>query len=300
MSMDLRQLASFVTLAEQLHFGRAAELLDLAPSALTMQLQSLERSLGARLVNRTKRSVVLTAAGELFLTEARGILAHVERARLTAKRAGRGELGTVKMAYVFSAACAGVVQRLLRAYRARFPDITVDLSERESPEQIRRLLSGELDACIVRSVTGDPEAVDILPLQRDTIVIALPADHPRASQSSIQTRHLSREKFIAPQFQHEAGFSRHLLAIGSHAGFTPDIAIHTRDFLTTLALVGSGLGIAAVPASLTTLQLPNVAYRPLADGKETSALSLVSRRHDTSPAIVELRKLAKTQFKYSE
>ena len=126
--MELRQLTYFVTLADQLHFARAAELLDLAPSALTMQLQALERSLGVRLVNRTKRSVALTEAGVQFLGEARATLAQAERARTTARRAGRGELGTIKMAYVFSAACAGVVQRLLRAgerfavYRCLYED----------------------------------------------------------------------------------------------------------------------------------------------------------------------------------
>jgi DNA-binding transcriptional LysR family regulator len=298
--VELRQLASFVTLAEQLHFARAAELLGVTPSALTMQLQGLERSVGVRLVNRTKRSVALTAAGSQFLTEARATLAQVERAKTTARRAGRGELGTIKVAYVFSAACAGVVQRLLGAYHKRFPEMTLALSELESPEQIRLLQSGALDACIVRTVTGDPDAVESLPLVTENIVIALFSGHPRARQTAVAARELAKENFIAPQFQHEAGFGRHLLSIGQQGGFNPDIAIHTRDFLTTLALVGAGLGIAAVPECLTNLQLPNVTYRRLKDAAETSTLSLVFRRAEQSAALAQLRKLAISEFKISE
>ena len=133
--MELRQLASFVTLAEQLHFARAAEILDLAPSALTMQLQALERSLGVRLVNRTKRSVALTQPGEQFLAEARATLAQAERTKTIARRAGRGELGNVKMAYVFSAACAGVVQRLLAAYHRGFPQVRLQRASWKAPSR---------------------------------------------------------------------------------------------------------------------------------------------------------------------
>jgi DNA-binding transcriptional LysR family regulator len=299
-TMELRQLAYFVTLAEQLHFARAAEILDLAPSALTMQLQALERSLGVRLVNRTKRSVALTAAGSQFLVEARATLAQAEHAKTTARRAGRGELGTVRMAYVFSAACAGVVQRLLGAYHKMFPEMTLALSELESPEQIRQLLTGALDACVVRTVTGDPDAVESLPLLTENIVIALAPDHPRARQSVILARELTTETFIAPQFQHETGFGRHLLSIGNQAGFTPEVSIQTRDFLTTLALVGAGLGIAAVPQSLLNLHLPNVLYRKLADVNETSTLFLVFRRGERSAAIAQLRRIAIAEFNISE
>jgi DNA-binding transcriptional LysR family regulator len=298
--MELRQLAYFVTLAEQLHFARAAEILDLAPSALTMQLQALERSLGVRLVNRTKRSVALTAAGTQFLLEARATLAQAERAKTTARRAGRGELGTVKMAYVFSAACAGVVQRLLSVYHKKFPAMTIALSELESPEQIRLLLAGALDACVVRTVTGDPDAVDSLALLTEEILIALAPGHPLATHSVIPASALASEAFIAPQFQHEAGFGRHLYSIGKQVGFTPEVSLQTRDFLTTLTLVGAGLGIAAVPECFTHLHLPNVIYRKLASVNELSTLSLVFRRGERSPAVTQLRLIAAAEFSNSE
>ena len=204
------------------------------------------------------------------------------------------------MAYVFSAACAGVVQRLISACHRTLPDIIVSLSELESPEQIRLLLTGALDACVVRTVTGDPNAVETIHLLTERIVIALPTGHPLAARSTLGARELARESFIAPQFQHEAGFGRHLFSIGRQAKFSPAIGIQTRDFLTTLALVGAGLGIAAVPQCLLSLQLPGVTYRQLSDVIETSTLSLVFRRGERGAAIAQLRRLAAEQFSSSE
>ncbi|MBB5189408.1 DNA-binding transcriptional LysR family regulator [Silvimonas terrae] len=290
--MELRQLRYFVTLAEHLHFARAAEALDLAPSALSMQLQTLERQLGVRLVARTKRSVALTAAGQLFLAEARNTLEQASRTEQIARRAGRGEVGTLQMGYVISAACAGVVQGILSAYRKQFPDVRITLQELESPLQIQLLYQGKLDACIVRTVAGDPDLFDRVELLQDHLMIALPHDHLLACSPAVQARDLINETFITPQFQREFGFARHLLTIGQQAGFTPHVGLHTRDFMTALTLVASGFGVAAVPASLAHLQIPGVVYLPLADAHETSALTMVFRRNEHSPLVMHLRRIA--------
>jgi DNA-binding transcriptional LysR family regulator len=292
--MELRQLTYFVTLAEHLHFGKAAEALDLSPSALSMQLQSLEKTLGVRLVHRTKRSVSLTSAGVIFLGEARATLAKAAQAALAAQRAGRGEIGSLRVGYVISAACAGIVQRLLGTYHSAFPEMTVWLSEVESPEQIRLLSEGTLDACIVRTVTASPEAFDTIQLACERLAIALPMKHALARKPRLIARDLMQQPFIVPQFQREIGFARHVLAIGSRAGFTPEVAVQTRDFLTALTLVGAGFGVAAVPRSIQMLKLPNVVYRDLDDVAEESALSIVFRRADPSPPVVRLRKIAHT------
>jgi DNA-binding transcriptional LysR family regulator len=291
-SMDLRQLGYFVTLAEQLHFSRAAASLDLSPSALSMQLQALERSLGVRLVNRTKRSVALTGAGELFLAEARAILAQVESAKSVARRAGRGEVGSLKVAYVISAACAGIVQRLLHAYRLQYPQVSISLVELESPEQTRLLAEGVLDACIVRAVVAEESSFDVLSLLSEPLVVALHPEHPLARKKGLRAHELADQPFVVPQFQRELGFARHLHAIGSQAGFVPEVSIQTRDFLTALTLVGAGLGVAVVPESVCRLPLPRVIYRPFIDVNEVSNLSMVVRRHDRAPTVVNLKRLA--------
>lgn len=152
--MDLKQLRYFVTVAEQLHFGNAAALLDIAPSALSMQIQAVERELGVRLINRTTRSVSLSEAGRLFLDEAYKTLLAADNARRVAITAGRGQVGALEVGYVISAACAGIVQKLLLRHRQRAPDVRTRLHSMDSPAQIESQRQRKLDACIVRTTAG--------------------------------------------------------------------------------------------------------------------------------------------------
>ena len=157
--MEIRQLAYFVAIAETLHFSRVAEALGLAPSALSMQIQRLERELGVRLLERTKRSVSLTSAGRLFLEEARAALSQVENAKRVAHRAGRGEAGSIRLGYVISAASSGIVQAILRRFRDLAPGVSISLEELSSPAQLQMLEQGKLDVCIVRTLVGAPDQV---------------------------------------------------------------------------------------------------------------------------------------------
>ena len=290
--MEFRQLQYFVTLAEHLHFSHAAEALGLAPSALTMQLQRLELELGARLVERTKRRVSLTSAGQLFLVEARATLYQAEQAKIVARRAARGEAGVIRIGYVISAACSGVVQNLLSRYRTAAPSVSVHLRELESPLQVQLLEEGKLDACIVRTVAGDYDKVQRLSLGSETTVIAVPTGHALLSKPDVTLQDLAGERFIVPQFTGEPGFAKHLARIGEQADFTPQIGHQTRDFITALTLVGAGYGIAAVPASIATLSMPGISYLSVCDIAERSELFILFRRHESSPVVNRLRELA--------
>ncbi|MGU7783150.1 LysR substrate-binding domain-containing protein [Burkholderia sp. PU8-34] len=290
--MDLKQLRYFVTLAEQLHFGAAAETLGIAPSALSMQIQALERELGVRLLNRTKRSVSLCAAGMLFLEEAKRTLSAAENARRVAMMAGRGQIGALEIGYVASAAFAGIVQRLLSRHGERYPEVSARLHLLDSPAQIQSLQQRELDACIVRTAAGHPDETDRIRLLSEKLVVALPAGHPLAARQALRAADLAHEKFTAPQFGKDVGFARHLLAIGRVAGFVPNIEYPTRDFITALVHVGAGHGVAVVPASIGGMQLPGVAFRALTDIEDDAALYLVFRRNDSSPFVSSLREIA--------
>src|SRR6202000_575898 len=127
--MELRHLRYFVAVAETLHFGRAAAQLGIAPPTLTVQIQEIERTLSARLFARTKRSVALTTAGEIFLAEARGILEAFDRAENIGRRAGRGELGRIEIGYVGSAAYTGVLQEQISRFRQAWPDVDINARE---------------------------------------------------------------------------------------------------------------------------------------------------------------------------
>ncbi len=287
--MEIRQLAYFVAIAETLHFSRAAEALGLAPSALSMQIQRLERELGVRLLERTKRSVSLTSAGRLFLEEARAALSQVENAKRVAHRAGRGEAGSIRLGYVISAASSGIVQAILRRFRDLAPDVSISLEELSSPAQLQMLEQGKLDVCIVRTLVGAPDQVQRFSLGSERIVIAVPDDHPVLKVEKPTIGALIDDQFIAPQFSQDLGFAVHLSRIGERAGFVPRIGYHTRDFITALTLVGAGLGVAAVPESLSSMAIPGVAYLRFDSVNEQSNLSMLLRRHEMSPVVLKLK-----------
>lgn len=287
--MEIRQLTYFVAIAETLHFSRAAEALGLVPSALSMQVQRLERELGVRLLERTKRSVTLTSAGKLFLAEARVALSQIEHAKRVASRAGRGEAGSIRLGYVISAACAGIVQEILRRFRELAPDVLISLEELSSPAQLQMLVQGKLDVCIVRTLVGGPDQVQRFSLGSERIVIAVPSTHPVLTMDKPNIAALIDESFIAPQFSEDLGFAAHLSRIGEQVGFVPKIAYHTRDFITALTLVGAGLGVAAVPESLRSMAIPGVTYLRFDEVTEHSDLSMLLRRHEISPVVLKLK-----------
>ena len=287
--MEIRQLTYFVAIAETLHFSRAAEALGLAPSALSMQIQRLERELGVRLLERTKRSVNLTSAGKLFLVEARAALSQVEHARRVASLASRGEAGSIRLGYVISAACSGIVQAILSRFRELAPDVSISLEELSSPVQLQMLEQGELDVCIVRTLVGRPDQVQRFLLGSERIVIAVPSTHAVLKVQKPGIGALVDEQFIAPQFSQDLGFAAHLARIGEQASFVPKIGYHTRDFITALTLVGAGVGVAAVPESLSSMAIPGVAYLCLDEVTERSDLSMLLRRHELSPVVLKLK-----------
>lgn len=287
--MEIRQLTYFVAIAETLHFSQAAEALGLAPSALSMQIQRLERELGVRLLERTKRSVTLTSAGTVFLLEARATLSQLEHARSMASRAARGEAGSIRIGYVISAASSGVVQAILHRFRELAPHVAISLEELSSPAQLQMLAQGALDICIVRTLVGGPDQVQRFPLGSERIVMAVHAAHPVLKAERPHITALVDDEFIAPQFAHDLGFAIHLSRIGEQAGFTPRIGYHTRDFITALTLVGAGLGVAAVPESLSSLAIPGVAYLRFDEVTERSDLSMLMRRHEASPVVLKLK-----------
>ncbi|WP_176079806.1 LysR substrate-binding domain-containing protein [Paraburkholderia tropica] len=292
--MDLRQLRYFVTLAEVLHFSSAAELLGVAPSALSMQIQSLERELGVQLFARTTRSVSLNAAGRVFLKEARVTLDAAENARRVAMMAGRAQLGSLEIGYVFSAACSGVAQQLLAQQQALYPEVKTTLHPMESPAQLEALRNKKLDACLIRLAPDDDDDLERILLHGEKLLVALPEMHSLAQETVLAAGDLKHCKFAVPQFDGDVGFVQHLFAIGRGAGFYPEIAWVTKDFLTALVHVASGSAIAVVPESIGAISLPGLTFRPFVDVLDRSELHLVVRRADRTPNVASLRALAQS------
>jgi len=284
--VELRWLESFVTVAEELHFARAADRLHLAPSALSAQIRALESHLGVRLIDRGRRSrPALTSAGLLFLEEARLTLAQAARAEAVGRRAGRGELGHARIAYVASAAFSGVLTDVLTRCGGPETELTVQVSELETPAQLEALTSGDIDVGFLRWRPRYPPEVTTTCLLVEDVVLALPAGSALAECEAVPAALLRDEWFVAPHFDEEYGCRDQILEVAEHGGFPPRCAPPVRDFIAALTMVGGGLAVALVPDSLRRVRIPGVTYRPLADVALTTRLVGAYRKGETSPAV---------------
>jgi DNA-binding transcriptional LysR family regulator len=286
--MDIRQLKYLIAVATDMSFGKAADRLHVAQSALSRQIMLLEAEIGTRLLDRNKRAAVrLTDAGALFLAAARTTVEHFERTELTGHRLGRGEAGRVTIGFVASATFSGLLPAATFAYRRQWPNVEIELTEMESARQIEALTGGAIDVGFLRPPPDHPASVEVVVLLAEPVMIALRPDHPLAARDRpIRAAELADCSFIVPQSNDEVGFSQHAAAIARQGGFALRFSHHVRDFIAVLSLVASGLGIAAVPASLRCVQLADVVYRPLADCALSVDLVAAFRRDEKSQAIV--------------
>jgi DNA-binding transcriptional LysR family regulator len=285
--MDLRQLRCLVVLAEELHFGRAAERLGIAQPALSQHIQSLERDLSVRLFQRTKRSVQLTVAGRLTLEQAARTLEQAKRTELIARQAGRGEQGTIEIGYVGSAAFSGVLGKTISAYRKTSPKVELRLAEMGIRPQLESLASGSLDVGFIRPpIRHWPDGVASLTLLREPIIAALPTGHRLSRRRVVTLGDLAQDDFIAMHVTEGNGFHAQVSDICRKCGFVPNVAHRARQFAAVTSLVGAGLGFALVPDSVRNLRVPSVVYRPCADVKDVSELVLTFRRSEGAPAVM--------------
>lgn len=284
--MELRHMRYFVAVAEELHFTRAAERLHISPPSLTEQIQGLERELGVRLFLRSKRAVALTDAGSRFLEEARTTLHQAARAELVARRAGRGELGKVAIGYVSSASCTGVLATTITAYRYTHPMVSINIHKSETSRQLEQLTEGRLDIGFLRPPARYPVGITAVIVAEQAVLVVLPSQHPLAATSdSIAPSTLADENFIAPDFEMEAGIYQHTAELGRRGRFAPRLVARAPDFFTIVSMVAAGFGIAVVPQSCNCIQIPGVAYRPLASQMRLAELAAAFRRDERAPAV---------------
>lgn len=282
--MELRHLRYFRAVAEDLHFGRAAERLHIAQPPLSQQIRQLERELDVRLFTRSTRKVELTAAGATYLKRVIALLDSVEDARQQARRIAQGLEGHLAIGCVGSATYS-VLPRLVRALREELPQVEISVrGEMLAPAQLDALLGGEIDIAILRPPV---DHVDIRceALRRDRLMVALPADHPLARHDRLQLRDLHDEDFIAHAGQGRSVMGSVLTAVCADAGFAPRIRHEVTETSTLVTLVAAGLGVAVVPAPTVGLDIAGVIYRDL----EPSALGvdLVAARmaNEEAPAV---------------
>lgn len=291
--LDLRRLRSFVTVAETLHFGRAALQLHLAQPALSEQIRQLEREVGAQLLVRDRRSVSLTPLGRLFLVEARKTLAQTERAALVVARARRGEIGKVEIGHVSSVAYSGLLSQVCYRFRQLAPDVVVGVAELDLDQQLVRLAEGRIDVAFIRIPAGTlPDGVTTLTLMREPVLACLRIDHPLAG-GPVSLSALADEPFILTHLYAGLGFYDAALRACHGAGFEPRVVHRSSQFVTITSLVAAGRGVALVPASVRNLHMPDVVYRPLRGCTVSSEVAIAYRSDEPAPSVLRFIRLCR-------
>jgi DNA-binding transcriptional LysR family regulator len=289
--MELRKLRYFVVLAEELHFGRAARRLHITQPPLSMAIRSVEEELAVRLLVRAPRRVALTAAGAAFLEQARALLARADDAIEVTRAADRGEVGRLRIGFM-TASIYTVLPPLLRDFAARSPAVKLELRELAMPQQLVLLRQGELDVGFVRPPVEDAE-LDVETVLSETLVVALPRGHPLTRLRRIPARRLAAQPFVA--FQRQPGLVLHHLVLRfcTQRGFTPRVAQEATQSHAVVGLVGAGIGVALVPASIQDTRMRGVEYRPLQERSPPVETALAWRRDAVSPVLEAFRKAAR-------
>ena len=261
--MDLHQLRCFVAAAEDLHFGRAAQRLQMLPSALGRHIKLLEDDLGTQLFARTTRAVSLTDDGAALLRDGRALLTQAEgiegrfRKRVRRQPSRRFRVGAV------DSAAAGLIPPLLRDLRARQPDIAVQLLEDKTVKLLPKLLSGALDLAFVRPPEKADKRIQFRPLLQESAVVALSQRHALADRSSVSLKDIADQPLIVPDRRSRPHSHDLTVKLFEQAGLTPHIVQIADEKQTIVHLVATRLGIAIVPRWTSRLAVPGVCFVPL-------------------------------------
>jgi DNA-binding transcriptional LysR family regulator len=284
--IDLRQFRYFVAVAEELHFTRAAERLNIGQPPLSLQIQAIERELGVTLLKRSRRNVELTPAGSLFLKEARLALLQAERAVQTATRAAKGEVGVLRMDFVTSVPLVEVFTTAVRSFRSNYPDVHLELRGRPSFTIVDDLLIGTMDIGFTRPSISSalPASLRAIPVYEDNLMVVFPADHPLAtSDSPVPIGELKDYKFVLRPRGSGLGFYEQVFDMCGDAGFSPFIVQEAVEATTTIGLVAAGVGITIAPAALRRINVHDVVWREISQANTKSRIYLVYNPANPNP-----------------
>jgi DNA-binding transcriptional LysR family regulator len=290
--MELRYLKYFVTVAERQSFTRAAEELRVAQPAISQQIKSLEAELGVSLLHRNKRSVRLTAAGNAFLSEAKEILAHADLSKQVARRAARGETGSLAIG-CFSSSVTGFLPELIKAYRKKFPAVRVHLFELTPEQQLQAFARGKIDVGFTRPLAAADEKNFVQErIYRDRLMLAVPEAHPLAKAGRVRLEKFAREDFVMFKRSEAPKLVDEMTQICAKAGFTPQVVSEPPMMQTVLMAVAASIGVALVPGCVRSFRQPGVAFLPVRPVSHPIDLVLARPKGEISPTVSAWLELA--------
>lgn len=276
--------------AEERHFGRAAERLHMGQSPLSQQIRRLEAEIGTPLFARTTRRVELTAAGIVLEGRVRGLLRELTAIGDDARRAAEGELGRIAIGFTGSATFS-IMPALAAWLRERLPGVMLDLrGELLTPAQVARLSDGTLDVGLLRPPV-DAADLTVEIIAREHLLAVLPSGHPLADQREIRVADLAGDAFVAYPSAARSVLHEAVEQICQEHGFRPRVHLEVAETATLVAFVAAGIGVSLVPAAVANLTINGAVYRPLAGGGPTIELALAWRRVDHNPVLVRVLEL---------
>ncbi|NJN07577.1 MAG: LysR family transcriptional regulator [Richelia sp. RM1_1_1] len=279
--MELRQLKYFVTTAQELSFRRAAECLFMEQPPLSRQIRKLENELGVELFHRSKRGVTLTEAGHAFFNEARLTLAQAERAAKTAQEA----LQVEKLSIGFSICTFNrMLPDIIKAFRQQFPDVVVTLTEMSSDAQIQAILNGSINIGFIYTTVSHTNLVTFT-LLNESLVVALPSDHPLIHQQQIDLKTLANEPFVLFPEPLKPDMYAQIIQLCEQSGFQPNVVQEASPPEVLLSFVASGMGISLVARGLELRHNIGIVYRPLTVPTPIQDTSAVWRKQSNSSTL---------------
>jgi DNA-binding transcriptional LysR family regulator len=285
MTVELRHIRYFLAVAEERHFTRAAAKVGIGQPPLSQQIKDLEQEVGAALFHRLAHGAELTEAGRAFLAGVKEMPSIAQRATMAARRAARGELGSLRVGFTSTATFNVVVPSAIRSFRRAYPEIYLTLEEANTTRLVTGLREGTLDAVFLRPGTPDTGELQLRRLSEEPMVVALPKRHSAAGLQEIDLAMLKDDPFLL--FPREVAPTVYDTVVDAcrKAGFEPIIGQVAPHFTSIVNLVAAELGVSIVPASMMQVRVTGIVYRQIAGQSPMTRLALACRRGETSPVV---------------
>ena len=283
--MELRQIRSFLSIAETLHFGRTAELIHLSQPALSLQIQALEEEVGVRLFDRNRRKTSLTAAGFAFREDAVRALSQLNQAIRRARQAANGKLGLLRIGFI-STAGTEIVPNIVGEYRELNPEVEFSLRAITTADQVQMLETGSLDIGFLRLPIGEHSALEVVTVHREPFALVVPATHKLAKRKRVRLREVSGQDFVMYERSYAPGFHDLIVGMLRDAKIVPNISQTAAEISTLISLVDAHMGIAVLPASAVKHSVASVIACEIVDQIPMSEIAIVVSKH-VRPAVVD-------------
>src|ERR1700685_2030992 len=289
--MELRQIRSFLSIAETLHFGRSAELIHLSQPALSLQIRALEEEVGVRLFERNRRKTKLTAAGFAFRGDATAALSQLQQAVRRARLAASGKVGLLRIGFI-STAGSEIVPDIVRQFRELNPEVEFSLRNILTAEQVQMLETGALDIGFLRLPIGGQSALDVVTVHREPFVLVLPSSHKLAQKKRVRLREVAGEDFVMYERSWAPGFHDLMFGILRDAGIVPNVTQTAGEVPTLISLVHSRMGITIGPLSLVKHSAASIVACNILDRIPMAEVGMAVRKGTRAPVVDNFRSFA--------